>query len=83
MAGMTKVGVFDFSLIRQSVLAETKRGVGDTPMILCVSYFIFGLLRRSQRYILSGLLNFFSLDLLGSILKRGTVNTGSLRDTLY
>ena len=34
-------------------------------MILCVFHFIFGLLRRLQTYIFSGLLNFFSLDLLG------------------
>jgi hypothetical protein len=27
-----------------------------TPMILCVSHFIFGLLRRLQTYIFSGLL---------------------------
>ena len=32
-------------------------------MILCVSFFIFGLLRRSQTYILSGLLNFFLRDI--------------------
>jgi hypothetical protein len=29
-----------------------------TPMILCVSHFIFGFLRRSQTYIFSGLFNF-------------------------
>ena len=59
-----------------------------TPMILCVSHFIlrvqrdahdfmrfsfyFGFLRRLQIYIFSGLLNFFSLDLLGGyVIQKG------------
>jgi hypothetical protein len=34
-------------------------GMGNgTPMILCVSHFIFGLLRRSQTYILSGFMSY-------------------------
>jgi len=34
------------------------RAYSGTPMILCVSHFIFGLLWRSQTYIFSGLFNF-------------------------
>ena len=56
----------------QKWICRSPNQAHTAPMILCVSHFIFGFLRRSQIYIFSGLLNFFSLDLLGGyVIQKG------------
>ncbi|RZB34565.1 MAG: hypothetical protein SRB1_00333 [Desulfobacteraceae bacterium Eth-SRB1] len=44
----------------ETVLRESKEILDErayNPMILCISCFIVGLLRRSQTYIFSGIIN--------------------------